>query len=160
MPSMRSLFPFLPVPARAGPCSYSGLPQRYLPANQEMQPQSPRGGALPLSSGGIYDLTRRLQPARLHTEAFNKVILIQELVWNNWNIEHIGRHHILPREVEEVCYSNPVISRARNGTLRIIGQTYSGRLLTIFLASRDRGSYFVVTARDATEAERRRFKKE
>jgi hypothetical protein len=113
-----------------------------------------------LSSGGIYDLTRRLQPARLHTEAFNNVILIQELVWNTWNIEHSGRQHILPREVEEVCYSNPVISRARNGTLRIIGQTYSGHFLTIFLASRDRGSYFVVTARDATEAERRRFKKE
>ena len=48
---------------------------------------------------------------------------------------------------------------ARNKTLRIIGQTSSGRFLAIFLAPRGKGSYFVVTARAATEAERRRFYK-
>ncbi|MCK4476376.1 MAG: hypothetical protein KAU16_06580 [Methanophagales archaeon] len=87
------------------------------------------------------------------------MIYIRELLWNDWNIDHIARHNVSPHEVEEVCYSNPSVSRARNKTLRIIGQTYSGRFLTIFLAPRGKGSYFVVTTREATEAERRRFYK-
>ncbi len=87
------------------------------------------------------------------------MIYIRELLWNDWNIEHIARHNVSPHEVEEVCYSNPFVTRARNKTLRSIGQTYSGRFLVIFLAPRGKGSYFVVTAREATEAERRRFYK-
>ena len=87
------------------------------------------------------------------------MIYIRELLWTDWNIEHIARHNVSPDEVEEVCYSNPFVTKARNKTLRIIGQTYSGRFLTIFLAPRGKGSYLVVTARAATEAERRRFYK-
>jgi len=87
------------------------------------------------------------------------MIFIRELLWNDWNVEHIARHNVSPHEVEEVCYSNPSVSRARNKALRIIGQTHSGRILTIFLAPRGKGSYFVVTARGATEAECRRFYK-
>ncbi len=86
------------------------------------------------------------------------MIFVRELLWNDWNIEHIARHNVSPPEVEEVCYSNPSVSRTRDKTLRVIGQTYSGRVLTIFLAPRGEGSYFVITAREATEAERRRFK--
>jgi hypothetical protein len=63
------------------------------------------------------------------------------------------------RRVFCLSYSNPDVAKARNKTLRIIGHTYSGRFLTIFLAPRGRGSYFVVTAREATEVERRRFYK-
>jgi uncharacterized DUF497 family protein len=87
------------------------------------------------------------------------MIYVQELLWNDWNIEHIARHNVSPHEVEEVCYFNPFVTRARNKTLRSIGQTYSGRFLVIFLAPRGKGSYFVVTAREATEAERRSFYK-
>ncbi|HJH25594.1 MAG TPA: hypothetical protein C5S37_02215 [Methanophagales archaeon] len=87
------------------------------------------------------------------------MIYIRELLWTDWNIEHIIRHNVSPDEVEEVCYSNPFVTKTRNKTLRIIGQTRSGRFLAIFLAPRGKGSYFVVTARAATEAERRRFYK-
>ena len=87
------------------------------------------------------------------------MIYIRELLWNDWNIEHIARHNVSLHEVENVCYSNPFVTRARNKTLRSIGQTHSGRFLAIFLAPRGKGSYFVVTAREATEAERRRFYK-
>ena len=86
-------------------------------------------------------------------------IIIRELLWNDWNINHIARHNVSLHEVEEVCYSNPFVTKAMNKTLRIIGQTYSGRFLTIFLAPRWNGSYFVVTAREATDVERRRFYK-
>lgn len=87
------------------------------------------------------------------------IYFIRELLWNEWNLDHIARHNVSQHEVEEVCYSNPDVTKARNKTLRIIGHTYSGRFLTFFLAPRGRGRYFVVTAREATEAERRRFHK-
>lgn len=87
------------------------------------------------------------------------MIYIRELLWNDWNIEYIAMHNVSPHEVEEVCYSNPLVTRARNKTLRIIGQTYSGRFLAIFLAPRGKGYYFVVTAREATDAERGRLYK-
>ena len=88
------------------------------------------------------------------------MIYIRELLWNSWNIEHIAEHNVSPDEVEEVCYNNPFVTRARNKTIKIIGQTDAGRFLTIFLAPRGRGRYFVITARDATEAERRRYRRE
>ena len=82
---------------------------------------------------------------------------IRYLLWNEWNLDHIAEHNVSPGEVEEVCCGDPCVTRARNRTLRIIGQSYSGRFLAIFLAPRGRGSYFVVTAREATDAERKRF---
>ena len=87
------------------------------------------------------------------------MIYIRELLWTDWNVEHIARHNVSPHEVEEICYSSSCVSKARNKTLRVIGQTRSGRFLAIFLAPRGKESYFVVTARAATEAERRRFYK-
>jgi len=41
------------------------------------------------------------------------MIYIRELLWTDWNIEHIARHNVSPDEVEEVCYSNPFVARAR-----------------------------------------------
>ncbi len=46
-----------------------------------------------------------------------------------------------------------------NSKQMIIGQTYSGRFLAIFLAPREKRYYFVVTAREATDAERGRLYK-
>ncbi len=88
------------------------------------------------------------------------MIYIRELLWSNWNIEHIARHNVSPNEVEEACYNDPFVTRARNNTLRIIGQTDSGRFLTIFLAPRSEGRYFAITARNTTKAERRRYHQE
>jgi len=82
---------------------------------------------------------------------------IRYLLWNEWNLDHIAEHNVSPREVEEICYADPFVTIARNRTLRIIGQAYSGRFLAIFLAPRGRGGYFVITAREATDAERKNF---
>ncbi len=78
---------------------------------------------------------------------------IEELVWDEWNEEHITRHGVTTDEAEEVATGHSFITRAREGRYRVIGQTAAGRFLTVYVAPRQRGRFYVVTARDATPNE-------
>ena len=60
----------------------------------------------------------------------------------------------MPEEVEQVCGNRPFVSKTRQLRLRVIGQTDSGRYLTVILAARSQGVYYPITAREATLAER------
>jgi uncharacterized DUF497 family protein len=86
------------------------------------------------------------------------VVQIQDLEWDERNQEHIARHGVTPAETFEVVGNRPFITRGRGNTFRVIGQTNGGRYLTLYLAPRSRGSFYVVTARDATGEERRAFR--
>lgn len=88
------------------------------------------------------------------------MLYIQELLFDEWNEDHIARHGIIPEEVEEVCRYDAFVSKTRQGRLRIIGQTDAGRYLTIILAARGQGVFYPVTARDATDAERRLYRRQ
>lgn len=85
-------------------------------------------------------------------------MVIRKLVWDGWNINHIARHNVEPEEVDEVCQSRNLFERGRDGTYQITGQTESGRYLNIVVVPRGNG-FYPVTARDADDKERRRFKK-
>ena len=87
------------------------------------------------------------------------MLRINGLLFDDWNEEHIARHHIEPEEVEEVCLARPYVSKTREGKLRVIGQTDDGRYLTIILASRGQGFYYPITERDATDSERRLYQR-
>ena len=85
-------------------------------------------------------------------------MIIKKLVWDEWNINHIARHHVLPEEVEEVNRNKHLFERGRDGTYQMTGQTDEGRYLTVVLVPRENG-YYPVTARDTDNKERRRLKK-
>ncbi len=85
------------------------------------------------------------------------MLYVNEVLFDEWNEEHIAHHHVAPEEVEEVCLANPFVSKTREGRLRVIGQTEAGRYLTVILVHRGRGSYYPISARDATDAERRLY---
>ncbi len=82
---------------------------------------------------------------------------VEGLIWDDQNLEHIAEHGVLDVEVEEVCYSDPFVKRARNSALAVYGQTEHGRYLLVILGRRSKGVYYPVTARDMTESERRTF---
>jgi uncharacterized DUF497 family protein len=82
---------------------------------------------------------------------------MDELIVDPDREDHIARHGVTVEEVEEVVFGAPFIRQAREGRLRLIGQSDAGRYLVIFLAARGRGRYGLVTARDATDAERRLY---
>jgi uncharacterized DUF497 family protein len=81
------------------------------------------------------------------------------LRWDEWNEEHIARHGVEPHEVEEVARKTFHFTKARGGRYRVIGQTDGGRFLTVVVAPRRDGTYYVVTARDADEIERRAYRR-
>jgi uncharacterized DUF497 family protein len=86
-----------------------------------------------------------------------------ELDWDDDNIEHIGRHSITPDEVAEALddpkrKGAPVYSvgdEVRHGRL---ATTQEGRVLFVVFVSRH-GKVRVITARDATDAERRFYRR-
>lgn len=87
------------------------------------------------------------------------MLRVRRLIWNRRNVEHISRHNILPKEVGEVCHGAPLVARTKQKRLRIIGQTKNGRYLMIIIAPEGAGVYYPITARDTTEAERRRYRR-
>ena len=89
---------------------------------------------------------------------------IDELLWDEGNIEHLGRHQVVPEEAEEVVFQDaPIAVRARAGRYAVYGQTAAGRYIVIFLDTvrvgrrRQPLMYRPVTVREMTEAERRRY---
>lgn len=87
-------------------------------------------------------------------------MIIKKLIWDGWNITHIARHHVEREEVEAVCRSKNIFTRGKGGSYKVIGQTDSGRYLTIMLSPRTGGYFYPITARDADIKEKRRFKNE
>lgn len=84
---------------------------------------------------------------------------IRDPDWDDQNIQHIAAHHIEPDEVEDICYGRGLMERVGEGKHTILGQTREERYLFIVVAHKGKGCFRVITARDMTDAERRRFQK-
>lgn len=80
---------------------------------------------------------------------------IEELIWDEWNIEHIKKHNVSVIEVEETC-CQPINSfKSYQDRLIVLGKTKNNRLLTLVLIKQNKGVYYLVTARDMSRKERR-----
>ncbi|MCA1669867.1 MAG: BrnT family toxin, partial [Thermomicrobia bacterium] len=82
------------------------------------------------------------------------MVWFSELIWDDWNEEHIARHGVRMSEATEAVRNAPFLTRARDETYRVIGQTDAGRYLFIIVVPQILEAYYVVTARDATRNER------
>ncbi len=86
---------------------------------------------------------------------------IHELIWPADRIDHIARHGIQPQEVEEVCFGEALVQRAksrgRNPVYYLLGQTSAGRHLFCVVIQFPNGKGFPVTARPMTRKEKRRY---
>ena len=86
---------------------------------------------------------------------------IDRVVFEPDREDHIARHGVTLDEVDEVVFGTSLIYRERQGYYRVTGQTFAGRYLSVFLGPRDEpGVFGLVTARDATDAERRQFREQ
>jgi len=89
------------------------------------------------------------------------MIVIDKLVWDNWNVEHIARHDVIPEEVEEVCHGKYIVRKTYDKRLLLIGPTLSGRMLAIVLGiTKRKRHYYPVTARPASKKEIRLYEDE
>ena len=89
--------------------------------------------------------------------------MINEIIWPLERIHHIAKHGVLPNEVEEVCFGDPLVLRGRsdgeNPVYYLLGETESGRRLFFAVIEFPDGRGYPITARPMSEAEERRFKR-
>lgn len=83
--------------------------------------------------------------------------------WDDANVDHIAEHGVEPEEAEEAVddrYDDryKVAVPPHSGRDRIIGKTGDGRVLCVVLDRRATG-WRVVTARDATDSEKRAYRR-
>lgn len=82
-------------------------------------------------------------------------IVVKELIWDDWNIKHIGKHKVSREEVEQ---AKEIIYHRRTYDGKYLATGRSGnRLITIILRRKSIGKYYVVTARAASRKERRKI---
>ena len=84
---------------------------------------------------------------------------IQGIIWDDDSELHIWiRHKVSVSEVEEAVYALKLALRGRNGTYEVYGQPEAGRYLFIVIRILPDDFAGVVTARDMTLMERRRYR--
>jgi len=79
--------------------------------------------------------------------------------WDSENTSHILRHEVIPNEVEEACYNNPVLLKTREGRYLSLGRSDAGRYLSVVLIPKGKGAVRVITARDMDYKERNLFER-
>lgn len=87
-------------------------------------------------------------------------VVYREIVWTDVSEEHIAVHGVRPEEVEESINTRPVLAgRGRAGATEVFCTTAAGRALVVVVAPAMDGRWYVVTARDMTDTERRAFRR-
>lgn len=81
---------------------------------------------------------------------------ITALFWDDWNREHIGKHHVTTEEAEEAVFSEAVVTPTYKDRFQVIGPTSSGRVLSVIVGQvpGQPGRYYVFSARPASRKER------
>eukprot|EP00831_Metopus_contortus_P003191 TRINITY_DN11182_c0_g2_i1.p2 TRINITY_DN11182_c0_g2~~TRINITY_DN11182_c0_g2_i1.p2 ORF type:complete len:153 (-),score=30.99 TRINITY_DN11182_c0_g2_i1:137-538(-) len=84
-----------------------------------------------------------------------------EIDWNEMSINHIARHNVEAYGVEQVLYDNDLrIDRTDRDRQILIGKTFSGRILFVVVSYPPEASQIrVITARDVTKTELRRYRR-
>lgn len=88
------------------------------------------------------------------------MVNIKLLIWDEWNIAHIARHNVLPEEVEEICFTDPLIQQGNKGRTMLVGSTKADRIIRVVLdPEQEEGVYYPVTAHTASKRDRRLYEK-
>jgi len=91
---------------------------------------------------------------------------IKECLWLDRFVDKIIRkHNVYPEEVEEVFYKDPFIRRLEKGYVKGedlfigFGRTNAGRYLSILFVLKENKRVLVISARDMTTRERKKYGK-
>jgi len=89
---------------------------------------------------------------------------VEEIIWLDDVVQKLAwKHNVLPMEVEEVLSGDCRIFRKEKGRVEgehlynALGQTESGRYLSVFFIKKLGDRALIVTARDMIKTERRRY---
>lgn len=80
-------------------------------------------------------------------------IKIKKLIWDEYNIEHIKKHNVTIKEVEEAIENFIAHKQAVQGRYIAMGRV-GPRLISIVVKRIEPGSYYPISARDSSKKER------
>lgn len=92
-------------------------------------------------------------------------MIVVHLQWDDacdpqGNVAHIARHQVAPWEVDEAIFDGPAVwERGRTGRYYALSQTAAGRPLFIVLRYLGHARARVITAREMTDQELRRWRR-
>jgi uncharacterized DUF497 family protein len=85
---------------------------------------------------------------------------IGRLRWDNWNLAHIAAHAVEQDEAEAAVFGRHYAQRGREeNRYEIYGQTEEGRYLFVVVDQESSSIFYVVTARDIEQSERRLYRR-
>ena len=81
--------------------------------------------------------------------------------WNDWNLDHIAIHGVIPAEAEYVVdhAKPPYPEQIGDQKWRVRGRTGAGRYLQVIFLFDPDGTIFVIHARGLTHQELRQFRR-
>jgi uncharacterized DUF497 family protein len=84
---------------------------------------------------------------------------IERLAWDDWNEDHISKHHVSRSEVEEAISGETIARATYKNRFLVLGRTRAGRLLAIVIGPEPGKPlvYYTFSARSANRSERRLF---
>lgn len=84
-----------------------------------------------------------------------------EFRWNEWNIEHIGKHGVSPEEAECVVSQarRPYPQAREDDKWLVVGRGWGGRWLQVIFIFDPDDVVFVIHARPLTDREKRRVRR-
>ena len=82
-------------------------------------------------------------------------IIIRKLIFDQYNREHIQKHKVSETEII-AAGNNLIYHRKTYGSRYLVTGWSSERLITMVIQRRQKGEYYLVTARDASKKERRK----
>ncbi|TET42158.1 MAG: hypothetical protein E3J66_04085 [Dehalococcoidia bacterium] len=84
---------------------------------------------------------------------------IEELEWDDQNIEHIAKHEVTPQEVEDVCFGLHISQRVGERRHVLSGQSSAGKYLNVVVERLGGQRFRPITAFEMSDNYKRTYKK-
>ena len=84
---------------------------------------------------------------------------VERFTWDDWNLEHIAKHAVLPEEAEEVVIGDATGEESYKQRFKFVGPTSQGRMITVIVGAvpARTGVFYVFSARPASRKERQAY---
>lgn len=87
-------------------------------------------------------------------------MIINDLLWDDKNVEHIAAHGVSPAEVEDVCFGLNYCKKEGQCRYLLRGQTADGKYLMVAVESIGMGVFRPITAFEMTKGYKSGFRRQ
>ena len=83
---------------------------------------------------------------------------IDDLQWDDKNVEHLAIHSVAPQEAMDICFGFHVAEKEDGQRYILSGQTEGGRYINVVIEKIGKGLFRPISAFEMSESYKRRYK--